>query len=696
MSAVEHSEQSISHALLYPQSIALLGVSDDPGKTGGRPLKFLRNSGYAGRIYPINPNRTEVQGEKAWPSLSALPEVPEHVFILSPTDTVVPAVRESAQLGVKLVTILAAGFSESGEEGAQREKELRDIAVSTGIRILGPSSLGVVNPNNGLVLTANAAFAEPDVPKGKIFVASHSGSMIGALVSRGKARGVGFAGLVSVGGEVDLCVGEICLSTLDDPMIEGYVLFLESLRHGDRLKAFALEAARRGKPVIAYKLGRSSAAAEMAATHTGALAGEDDIADAFLKDLGVVRVEILETLFEVLPLAQRAIRSGFATHHKNVGVVTTTGGGAAMVVDQLGMRDVTVQSLSDETQRKLKDAQIPGSAGRVLDLTLAGTKYEVMKKALKIMLEAPEFDMVVAVVGSSARLHPELAVKPIMEFTNTDKPLAVMLVPDAPEALATLTRAGIPCFRTPETCADAISAVLARRELSETADAKIPEIDSANAISEAQAYEILDSLHVSHADYATFPLSSDAPALPFDYPVVAKICSAEIPHKTEVGGVVLGIQNSTQLSQAFETLRINLQVKAPEAGCDQVLIQPMLKGITEVLIGYRIDPDAGPIIMLAAGGIWAEVMCDRSIRLAPVSVDTAREMISEVKMLKTVSGLRGKQKGDLEALAQAISNLSKLALKPELKVQEAEVNPLLVLAEGQGVLAVDALIMKAD
>lgn len=688
------TEQSISHALLYPKSIALLGVSDDPGKTGGRPLQFLRNSGYAGTIYPINPNRAQVQGEKAWPSLSALPEVPEHVFILSPTDTVVPAVKESAQLGVKLVTILAAGFSESGEEGAQREQELREIAASTGIRILGPSSLGVVNPGNGLVLTANAAFAEPGIPKGKLFVASHSGSMIGALVSRGKARGIGFAGLVSVGSEVDLCVGEICLATLDDPSIEGYVLFLESLRHGDKIKAFAREAARRGKPVIAYKLGRSSAAAEMAATHTGALAGEDDIADAFLKDLGVVRVEMLETLFEVLPLAQGVAKA--KTRQKNVGVVATTGGGAAMVVDQLGMRDVTVQAVSEETQRKLKEAQIPGSAGRVLDLTLAGTKYEVMKKALQIMLEAPEFDMVVVVVGSSARLHPELAVKPILEFTDTDKPLVAMLVPDAPEALGTLTQAGIPCFRTPEACADAISAVFARRELSESADAQAPEIAQAHALSEAQAYEILDGLQVPHADYVTVPLSADAANLPFDYPVVAKICSAEIPHKTEVGGVVLGIADSTQLSQAFATLRTNLQQKAPHKACDQVLVQPMLKGMTEVLVGYRVDPDAGPIIMLAAGGIWAEVMRDRSIRLAPVSVATAREMIGEVKMLKTVTGLRGKQKGDLEALAQAISNLSMLALKPELKVQEAEVNPLLVLAEGQGVLAVDALVLQAD
>lgn len=558
MTASTANPSSVCQTLLYPRSIALVGASDDVQKTGGRPLQFLRRSGFAGTVYPINPKRAQVQGEQAWPDLAALPEVPDHVFVLSPTDTVVDTVKECARLGVKLVTILAAGFSESGPEGVEREAQLRDIARSSDLRILGPSSLGVVNPHNGLVLTANAAFAEPDVPKGKVFVASHSGSMIGALVSRGKARGVGFAGLVSVGSEVDLSVGEICAATLDDPAIEGYVLFLESLRHGDQLQAFAREAARRGKPVIAYKLGRSSAAAEMAATHTGALAGEDDIADAFLKDLGVVRVDMLETLFEVFPLAQKVPLQAQAMAGKRVGVVTTTGGGAAMVVDQLGLRGITAQPVSERTLALLQAAHIPGSAGRVLDLTLAGTKYEVMKKALDILLEAPEFDMVVAVVGSSARFQPDLAVKPIMDSAHHAKPLVTLLVPDAPQALAALTQANIPCFRTPESCADAIDAVFARRVPGMQAQ-PVPQATAGSAtLSEAQAYQLLDQLQVPHALAVTFALDGQPGPLPFAYPVVAKVCSAEIPHKTEVGGVVLGIQNEEQLARAFARLRANL------------------------------------------------------------------------------------------------------------------------------------------
>lgn len=688
----------LHQALMAPARIALVGASDDTAKTGGRPLQFLRRAGFAGTIYPINPHRGQVQGEKAWPSLSALPEVPDHVFVLSPTDTVVDTVRECARLGVAVVTILASGFSESGPEGVERERQLGEIARNSGLRILGPSSLGVVNPRNGLVLTANAAFAEPDMPQGKVFVASHSGSMIGALVSRGKARGVGFAGLVSVGSEVDLSVGEICEATLDDPGIEGYVLFLESLRHGDRLQSFARAAALRGKPVIAYKLGRSSAAAEMAATHTGALAGEDDIADAFLKDLGVARVDMLETLFEVFPLARRLPLGGSGgaggAGGQRVAVVTTTGGGAAMVVDQLGLRGITVQPVAGQTLQRLKDAGIPGSAGRVLDLTLAGTKYEVMKQALDILQQAPEFDMVVAVVGSSARFQPDLAVKPILDSAGHAKPLVAMLVPDAPQALAALTAAQVPCFRTPESCADAIAAVFARRVPGPAAVPAAPGA-TARALSEAQAYGVLDALKVPHAPCVCLPFDGPVPALPFAYPVVAKLCSPEIAHKTEMGGVVLGLQDAGELQQALATLRTRLAQRAPGVACDQVLVQPMRKGLAEVLVGYRIDPDAGPVVMLAAGGIWAEVLRDRSIRLAPVSVETAAAMIAEVRMLQTVSGLRGTARGDLHALAQAISDLSQLALRPELGVREAEVNPLMVMPEGQGVLAVDALVLRA-
>ncbi|THT96299.1 acetate--CoA ligase family protein [Lampropedia puyangensis] len=701
---------ALAQALLKPRSVALVGASDDVRKTAGRPLQYLRQSGFAGAVYPVNAQRQTVQGEPAWPNLRALPEVPEHVFVMTPTASVLDTVRDCVALGVPVVTVLASGFSEAGSEGAALEQELKRVAREGGVRLLGPSSLGVVHPATGLVLTANAAFAEPELPQGRTFVASQSGSMIGALVSHGKARGMGFAGLVSVGSEADLSAGEICLATLDDPSIDSYVLFLESLHDGAALRAFAHAAAQRGKPVVAYKLGRSAAAAEMAATHTGALAGEDDVAQAFLQDLGIARVSQFDTLLEAMPLARRmALGSAPATtpgaapetarrkKTLRVGVVTTTGGGAAMVVDQLGVRGIEVQPPSADTLALLAAAQLPCSPGRVLDLTLAGTRYDVMKPALDILLEAPEFDLIVTVVGSSARFQPELAVKPILDSARHSRPLVAMLVPHAPLALAQLTEAQVPCFKSPETCADAIAALAGRRQpTAALLSAAVPQ-GAPRALSEAQAYGVLQALHVPHAPVLRLPLvSQQAPALPFDYPVVAKVCSDAIAHKTEVGGVVLNIQDAQGLANAFQTLRTNLAERAPGVPCDEVLVQPMRRGLGEVLIGYRIDPQAGPIIMLAAGGIWAEVMQDRSLRLAPVTLEGAREMIDEVRSLTILRGARGSQPGDLEALAQAVSALSQLAVRPDLQVLEAEVNPLLVLPQGQGVLAVDALVLQAS
>src|SRR3954451_1038471 len=448
--------------LFAPVSVAIVGQSDDPSKTAGRPLKFLRQMGYAGRVYPINSRREQVLGERAWPSLAALPEIPEHAYIVTPTEAAVEAVEECGRLGVKVATVLADGFAETGAEGLARESRLRETCARTGIRLVGPSSLGVVDLRSKAMLTANAAFDEPDLPAGRIFAASHSGSLIGALLSRGKARGVGFAGLVSVGNEIDLSLGEICALTLDDAGIDGYMLFLETMRNTAALRRFAIAAAERGKPILAYKLGRSAAARELAVTHPGALAGEDDVAGAFLAACGIARAETLEGLLEGQPLLQR-VPAASATRRMAVGVVTTTGGGATTAIDPLAMRGITIASPSADTLARLKAAGIDIKPARLVDLTLTGTRYDVMRAALDILTTAPEFDLILCVVGSSARFYPELAVRPIVDSAGAGKPIAAYLVPDAPEALAMLSRAGVPNFRTPKACADAIAAALRRR-----------------------------------------------------------------------------------------------------------------------------------------------------------------------------------------------------------------------------------------
>ena len=681
------ADATLAQYLFAPKSVAIVGQSNDATKTAGRPLKFLRQAGYAGRVYPVNARRDEVLGERAFPSLAALPEVPEHVYVVANTDATIEAIEECGRLGVPVVTALANGFAEVGAEGHAREARLRQIVATTKTRIVGPSSLGVVDLRNKTFLTANAAFDEKDLPVGRIFAASHSGGMIGTFLSRGKARGIGFAALVSVGNEADLSIGEICASMLDDPGIDGYVLFLETMRKAHTLRAFALEAAKRGKPVMAYKLGRSEAARSLAVSHTGALAGEDDIADVFLAECGIARVHTLEGLIEGFPMVARVPALPRGGKRGAVAVVTTTAGGAATVVDPLSVRGVKVEQPSAETLARLKSStSVDVMPARIVDMTLTGTQYDAMKAALGVLTSAPEFDMVVAVIGSSARFYPDLAVKPIVDSAGSRKPIATFLVPEAPDALKRLSEAGVPNFHTPEACADAIAAALGRKEPRTIEVRTQPSHGKGRMLDELEAYALLDKLGMPHAPGVALETGATrAPSLPFPYPVAVKALSAEIAHKSDVGGVILNVKDDTALLAAAK--QIAQTTKAP-----RVIVQPMTTGLGEVLIGYRVDPDVGPLVMVAAGGVLAEIYRDRSLRLAPVDLATAHEMVGEVAALKALAGYRGKPKGDLDALANALVALSKLAVLDGPAVAEAEVNPLMVRAKGQGVVAVDALV----
>jgi acyl-CoA synthetase (NDP forming) len=688
------TEGDLRDALFSPRSVAIVGQSDDAAKAAGRPLKFLRRIGYAGRVYPINPRRETVLGERAWPALAALPEPPDHAYIVTSTEAAVAAVEECGALGVKVATVLADGFAEAGAEGIARETRLRETCARTGIRIVGPSSLGVVDLRTRVMLTANAAFDEKDFPLGRVFAASHSGSMIGALMSRGKARGTGFAGFVSVGNEVDLSLGEICAATLDDPDIDGYMLFLETMRHADTLRRFAHSAAERGKPIIAYKLGRSATARELAVSHTGALAGEDDVADQFLKSCGIARVDTLEGLIEGLPLLSRvpvAARGG----RKRVGVVTTTAGGATMVVDPLASRGVTIEPASADTLARLAAAGVEVKPARLVDLTIAGARYQTMKAALDILTTAPEFDLVLAAIGSSARSQPETTVRPIIDSAGAARPLAAFLVPDAPQALAMLSRAGVPNFRTPEACADAIAAALSRQ-----APRPLPAHTVATAASsgpildELAAGALLDRLGIARAPSVALEVGiARVPPLPFAYPVAVKVLCAEIAHKTDVGGVALGVADGDALLAAIRKIAATVAERSPGARVARVLVQPMVSGLGEVLLGYRVDRDVGALIMVAAGGVLTEIARDRSLRLAPIDLATAHEMIGEVRSLIALAGYRGRPAGDLDALAHAIVALSRLA--DDASIAEAEINPLIVREAGEGVIAVDALVKLA-
>ena len=344
--------------------------------------------------------------------------------------------------------------------------------------------------------------------------------------------------------------------------------------------------------------------------------------------------------------------------------------------------------------RELAAAGIEVKPAALIDLTIAGARYETVKTALDILTTAPEFDLVLAVIGSSARSQPEMTVRPVIDSAGASKPLAAFIVPEAPEALAALSRAGVPNFRTPEACADAIAAALARQPPRSMFARSAAPASNGPVLDELASGALLDRLGIARAPSVALDIDIDrAPLLPFPYPVAVKVLGAEIAHKSEVGGVELGVGDGDALIAAIREIAATVGTRKPDARLARVLVQPMVSGLGEVLLGYRVDRDVGALIMVAAGGLFAEIARDRSLRLAPIDLATAQEMIAEVCGLIPLAGYRGRPKADLEALAHAMVALSHLADDPS--VAEAEINPLIVRSAGQGVIAVDALVKLA-
>lgn len=682
-------------ALVRPSTVAVVGASDDPKKDSARPLRFLRKHGFPGTVWPINPMRETVLGEKAWPSLAALPAVPDHVYIVTAAERVEEQVVEAARLGVKVATVLADGFAESGEDGAEAQRRLVERAHAGGMRLLGPNSMGAANVSDRVPFTTNAAWEAESLVPGRLMALSQSGSLIGTLVSRGAARGIGFHSLVSVGNEADLDVGAIGEAAVALDGVDAFVLFLETVRRPERIAAFARAAHAAGKPIVAYKLGRSPEAQALAVSHTGALVGSDKAADAFFRDLGILRVDQFEALLE-LPALLKGRAPDPARRSKPVAVVTTTGGGGAMAVDRLGAAGIDIAGASDALRAEVKEkVGLSLKPARLIDVTLAGARYEVMKTVLDGLLDSGDYAAVVAAIGSSAQFLPERAVQPIVDCAGHATPIAAAPLPQADRALAMLSEAEVAGFRTIESMADAVRAFMRWTPPRPRPTGAAPKIGPARpgaVLGEADGLDLLDRLGM--ATVGRRLLAPDA-AIPEDiaYPVVLKAVSGDLPHKTEAGAVALDLTDRAALEAAREAMRIRLAAAAPDARIEGWLIQTMVRGLGEALVGYRVDPEVGPVISVAPGGVFAELYEDVAVRTAPVDLEGARAMIAEVKGLRALSGWRGRPAGDLEALARAVAALSTLALDPALRVAEAEANPVMVLADGA--VAVDALVRFA-
>ncbi|MEO3472157.1 acetate--CoA ligase family protein [Roseomonas sp. CAU 1739] len=681
---------ALAPALLNPRRIALVGASADATRLTARAQVYLRKHGFDGDLYPVNPRAETILGEKSYPSIAAIPGPVDLAYLLLATEHVEGVINDVAAKGIPVACILADGFAEAGPEGIARQERLLATAKSAGVRILGPNSMGLINLNARTACSVNAALEAESLPAGRLALVSQSGSMLGAIMARGAARGLGFSHLISTGNEADLTASEIAGLLVDDPQVDAILLFLEAIRRADLLEEAARRAHAAGKPIIAYKLGRSSFGAELANSHTGALAGSDAAADAFFRANGIARVTMIEALLEAPALFIG--RKPIAAPKRAVSVMTTTGGGGAMAVDALGVAGIETRAPNETAVAGLKAAGLPHH-GRMIDVTLAGTRADKVQAALTALAADPDTDLALSVVGSSAQFRPHDAVAGILGAAKSGvgKPIAAFLVPQADVSLRMLGEAGIPAFRTPESCADVIRAFFdwqAPRAVP-VAAAVVHSLPARPDEADARALFAALGLPGATAVMAT----PEAVPEGMRYPVALKILSPDLAHKTEVGGVMLNIPDAVALRTAATEMLARVTAKAPQATITGFLVQPMAKGLAEAILGFRRDPETGPIVLVGAGGVMAELHHDIALRSAPVSEAEARVMIEEVKGLKPLAGWRGLPKGDLDALTRAIVAVSRLAAVAE--VAEAEINPLIIHAEGQGVTVADAWVVRA-
>ncbi|MFK7965674.1 MAG: acetate--CoA ligase family protein [Burkholderiaceae bacterium] len=696
-------------ALTRPESVAIIGASDDQAKLQARPMRFLARHGFAGQVLPINPGRSTVLGLPAWPDLGAAPGPIDHAYVLLNTEAAVEAVSACAAQGVKAVTVLADGFAESGPAGIARQQKIAAIARSANMLLIGPNSTGVVDTRSGFSCTTNAAFATDKPPAGKMAVISQSGSMIGAVYSRGRARGLGFSTLISVGNEALAGVAELGNLLLDDPGHDAFLLFMETVRNPQALAAFAHRAHDLGKPVVCYMIGRSDEGQALSATHTGAMMGSGKAVSSFFRRHGIVEVENFEALLEAPGALLR--RAALADRPRHVTVLTTTGGGGAMVVDKLGEHGVAIAGCSVQTRQALEAQQIPLGHGKLIDVTLAGARYESMKAVVSTLIADPHTGALLVAIGSSAQFEPERAVKPLIDAVAaapaTAAPVLAFPLPHAEQSLRLFSEAGIPAFQTLESCVESV-AMLMRDDVLEprltTEQVKSPGIGSelsaclsrieprANGLlNEVEAGVVFAAAGLSPPPQIFVRAGESVPDnLPIELPAVVKVVSADLAHKSDVGGVQLNLASIDEVRDAVSAVQDNVRAQQPDAQIDGVLIQAMQTGIQEMLVGLTRDPLVGPMLTVGFGGINTEIYSDTVVQPAPVSALAAKKMVQALRGAPLLNGYRGKPLADINALIDAIVAVSEFASIEQ--IEEAEINPLLVCKQEQGVVMLDALV----
>lgn len=706
MSLVTSPREAIAR-LLQPRSVAVVGASADLAKTSGRPVAYLQKHGYTGAIYPVNPRVDQVAGLPCYADVAALPEAPDVGLVLLGPERATQAVRALAQRGTRAAIVLAGGYTETGTEGARRQQELREAAG--GMRLLGPNTIGLVNLTDRITLSASGALEIDELPAGRIAVVSQSGGILGSLLSRAAARGIGFSKLVATSNEADLDVADFVDHLVDDEATGVVALYIESLRDPRKFRAAAARARRAGKPVVAFKVGRSEAGARSAVSHTGALAGEDRMYDALLRECGVLRaLDFADLLDMPAALATRRRLAG-----RRVAILTSTGGAGTLVADSLGLAGFETPAPDGATAAALRALQPNDQAAldrNPIDVTLAGLQPDLLRSAIRTLLASESYDAVAVIVGSSALAMPDLMAGALQDcLPESAKPLLAYVSPHAPHIAKLLNERGVPAFSAPESCTTALQALLhasAPAPAEEGAGASAPAALSSaqlaalppGPLDEAEAKQLFARFGVPSVreQVVGTSLEAAAAAVQLDGQVVLKLLSREVTHKSDVGGVAVGLLAETigpRLEQMAEDVRL-----ATGRVPDRYLVQEMVSSGTELILGLRRDA-LGTAVLLGFGGVAAELFGDTALRMLPLQGALPRAeveaMVRELKAWPLLDGFRGRPRGDVPALVDAVVAFSAMASELGERLVEAEINPLFVLPLGRGVRAADGVAVVA-
>lgn len=685
--------------LMRPRSVAMIGASADVTRIGGRALRHLREAGFSGDIYPVNPGRDEVQGLKAYPSVDAIPGRVDCAVLALPTDAVLPAVEACARKGMGAAVIFSAGFAEMGEAGVALQQRLVDVARSAGMRLLGPNCLGMYNLHTGSFLSFSGIFDDVKGTAGRLGLVSQSGGYAGEVVKSAQEMGLGFGVWITTGNEADIGLGEAMqhLALSDD--VDVVVGYIEGVRDRSSFFAALATAHARRKPVVVLKVGRTEQGAKAAASHTASLAGADGVYDAVFQRYGVYRARTTE---EMLDVAYAASRGRFPAGRR-LAILTNSGGIGVQAADFAADEALDVPTASAAVQDKLVALSPNGAPFNPIDLTgQVANDPPMFAKAVDAVLASGEFDMAYLNVGLIAGL-PFIKVPLLESLAGTAGrfpavPMAAS-VTAPPDTVAAYERAGYLCYREPARAIKALAALATfpaawAKPLPEAgALAHMPQIAAGSRFSEAAAKALLGGIGIASPEehLVQDAAGAEAAARSIGASVAVKVVSPDILHKTEIGGVALDIAPE-DAAACLEGMIANVTAAMPEARVEGYLVSPMISGGTECIVGVHADPVLGPVVMFGLGGVTVELMKDVTTRLAPVTEEEALEMIRSVKGYPLLNGFRGRAVADVSALARAICALSQLAGANSGTVRTIEVNPLLVLDTGQGVLALDAVI----